>query len=208
MLEATSVQLLHVRESRLSWRLDACCGPLGDGRADPELWSLLQSCHVLRESKICACRGLDACCASFGKCRMAPSAGLIPQSCHAPCDNQPFATNVQTSLPREAGTDVAHDASVRVRPLSGGVIQALRPTPAAPQFSLGRRSAMAEYTPACGSHLSREVRYPCCAVTAHPPGRKARPRSCPATATSHAECGTVPSGVSAPPHSYGAVDDV
>jgi hypothetical protein len=103
---------------------------------------------------------------------------------------------------------VAHDASVRIRPLSGGVVQALRPTPAAPQFSFGRRSAMAEYTPACGSHLSREVRYPCCAVTAHPPGRKARPRSCPATATSHAECGTVPSGVSAPPHSYGAVDDV
>jgi hypothetical protein len=172
-----------------SWRLDAYCSPLGDGRADPELWSLLQGCHVLRESKICACRGLDACCASFGKCRMAPSAGLILQGCHAPCDNQPFATNVRTSLPREAGTDVAHDASVRVRPLSGGVTQTLRPTPAAPQFSFGRRSAMAEYTPACGSHLSREVRYPCCAVIAHPSGRKARPRSCQATATSHAECG-------------------
>jgi hypothetical protein len=182
-----------------SWRLDACCSPLGDGRADPELWGLLQSSHVLRESQICACRGLDACCAPFGKCRMAPSAGLILQGCHAPCDNQPFATNVRTSLPREAGTDVAHDASVRSRPPSGGVIQVLRPTPAAPQFSSGRRSAMAEYTPACGSHLSREVRIPCCAVTAHPSGRKARPRSCQATATSHAECGTVPSGVSDPP---------
>jgi len=34
-----------VRESRLSWRLDACCNPLGGCRADPEPWSLLQSCH-------------------------------------------------------------------------------------------------------------------------------------------------------------------
>jgi len=39
------------RESRLSWRLDACRGPFGGSGADPEPWSLLQSCHVLRESE-------------------------------------------------------------------------------------------------------------------------------------------------------------
>jgi len=31
-----------------------------------------RGCHVLRESKICACRGLVACCVFFGRCRMAP----------------------------------------------------------------------------------------------------------------------------------------
>jgi len=56
------------RESRLSWHLDACRGPFGGGGADPEPWSLLQSCHV-RESEICACRGLDAANGSLGNQR-------------------------------------------------------------------------------------------------------------------------------------------
>jgi len=91
-----------VQESRLSWCLDACRCPLGDSEADPEPWSHLRGCHVLRESKICACRGLDACCVFFGTCRTAPSPGLILQCCHAPCDDQPFATPAH---PAPSGVD-------------------------------------------------------------------------------------------------------
>lgn len=61
------------RESRLSWHLDACRGLFGGGGATPEPWSLLQSCHV-RESEICACRGLDATNGSLGNRRTAPGA--------------------------------------------------------------------------------------------------------------------------------------
>jgi len=145
-LGATPVRPLRVRESRLSWRLDACCSPLGDCGADPDPWSLLQGCHVLRESKICACRGLVACCVFFGRCRMAPGSGVILQGRHAPCDNQPIATNVsalsllreipasRTSLGRSGETrpltrlwaDVAHDANDLTTSLSRGAARTFR----------------------------------------------------------------------------------
>lgn len=54
LLGATPVRPQHVRESPLSWRLRACRSPSGDCGTHAESWSLLQDCHRLRESKICA----------------------------------------------------------------------------------------------------------------------------------------------------------
>jgi len=105
-----------------------------------------RGCHVLRESKICACRGLVACCVFFGRCRMAPGSGVILRGRHAPCDNQPIATNVsalnllrgipasRTSLGRSGETrpltglwaDVAHDANDQATSLSRVGVRTLR----------------------------------------------------------------------------------
>jgi hypothetical protein len=162
-LGATPVRPLRVRESRLSWHLDACCSPLEDCGADPDPWSLLQGCHVLRESKICACRGLVACCVFFGSCRMAPGSGVILRGRHAPCDNQPIATNVSTlSLLR--GIPASRTSLGRfgeTRPLTGAG-QTLCTTPATrPRlFREARCGRCADAN--CGSDLLPEVRYRGC----------------------------------------------
>jgi len=67
---------LRVRESRLSWRLDAS-GPPSGGTVWIRSPGACSRAATLRESEDCACRGLDACCNPFGGGRMAPKPGLI-----------------------------------------------------------------------------------------------------------------------------------
>jgi len=120
-------------------------------------------CHVLRESKICACRGLVACCVFFGRCRMAPGSGVIFQGRHAPCDNQPIATNVSVlHLPRGiAASRAALGQSGETRSLTR-LGQALRTTPTTrPRLSREARPGRCADAN-CGSDLLREVRYRSC----------------------------------------------
>lgn len=69
---------------------------------------------------------------------MAPDPGVILRGCHAPCDNQPFATNVCGPVPRDIGASRAplgvrrrrlHDANDQ-NGLSREAVRTLRTTPA------------------------------------------------------------------------------
>lgn len=178
MLEATPVRPLRVRESRWSWRLDACCNPLGECRADPELWSLLRSCHVLRESKRFA--------PVVAWMRTAPPSGSaewlrVLESCSSAATLRATISRSQpTYEPVFFGRPVT---TLRMTPACvPGLPRGVRCKRCAQRqprrTSLGRRSAKAVFTPACRSRLLREARHESCAETAHPPGRRARPRSC------------------------------
>jgi len=92
----------RVRESRLSWRLDAHRSSLGsEGRIrSPGACSRVAT---LRESEDCACRGLVACCDPFGGCRMAPKPRTHLRCCHAPCDISRRTSGHGPCLSRETG---------------------------------------------------------------------------------------------------------
>lgn len=151
------------RESRLSWRLDACRGPFGGSGADPEPWSLLQSCHVLRESEDLRLSWLG-CSQRLPResAEQLQATGVILQRRHAPCDNPPFATSTCHQPLRAVWC--AH-APFGGRDPSVGL--ALRPLP--------REVRCDARAPASRLGLSWEARW----------------RRCAATATSYAEGGTV-----------------
>jgi hypothetical protein len=92
----------RVRESRLSWHLDAYRSSLGgEGRIrSPGACSRVAT---LRESEDCACRGLVACCDPFGGCRMAPKPRTHLRCCHAPCEISRRTSGYGSRLSRETG---------------------------------------------------------------------------------------------------------
>jgi len=133
LLGATPVRPQRVRESPLSWRLHACRSPSGDCETDAEPWSLLQGSHRLRESKICACRGLDV-------------LRLLREMQH---DSEHW--NHSPALPRSVRKSAVRNTNVRAGPLSGGAVQRTG-------LPSGGAVQTLRMTPRCRPDLFREVR--------------------------------------------------
>jgi len=187
-----------------------------------------RGCHVLRESKICACRGLVACCVFFGRCRMAPGSGVILRGRHAPCDNQPIATNVSAlSLLRGiAASRTSLGRCGETRPLTGPLGRRCARRQRPDHVSLERRGADVAQTPTAGQTssgrcdtgvvLNASVRTtsllrdgaPKLCNDSNQQHRKVRLAACPATATSKRRKRNGAPWGTLPPHSYGAVDNV
>jgi len=90
----------RVRESRLSWPLDAWRSSLGSGDANPEPWSLLQSGHVARVTRLRL---------SWPGCVLRPLRGL--QDGSEAADSSPV-------LPRPVRNQPSH-VRIRILSLSG-----------------------------------------------------------------------------------------
>jgi len=168
---------LRVRESRLSWRLDAS-GPPSGGTVWIRSPGACSRAATLRESEDCACRGLDACCNPFGGGRMAPKPGLISGAA-TPRAKSAVATSEDGSRPSRGTGLRLTSAPVWAVPPSGGTVRPYRLRGVrvktvqiagvrARPLSGGRDQALCR-TPTYGPGLSREARCPrlCSDGTSH-----------------------------------------